>query len=280
MTLRPVCVDASATLRHDKEVFYTVGNGQGSKPCRRYAADIIIEVLKTILKIRHIFVPSIYFHSMFKISDSVKVKPGVKDPDNEIFDLGGWQGRISAIEQSEDEEPIVTIVWDSITLREMPKVFIEKSLREGYDFEEMNLLESELELAPARDKAEDSHEVAASLEDAFRWADLGEQGKRIQAVEDSCEDDFHLMHHWFEHLENNIELPIKAKYTGDSTQNLRQGAEILINGFVDADDHYGVIGSAKYQKQWIQVPLCDVEVLESSKKTEALEDYIVWFANQ
>lgn len=216
---------------------------------------------------------------MLKINDSVKVKHGIKDPDNEQFDLANWQGRIIEINASNAAEVLVTIAWDSLTLRAMPKQFVEESIRDGLDFAEMTLLADEVELVEARDNPQDSNEVIQALESENSWADLGEQGKRIQAVEDACEHDFALVEHWFEYLENNVELPVKAQYIGNSNRNLRFGAEILINGFADADDHYGVIGSAIYQKRWLQVPLCDLKVLESSKKTEALEDYIVWFAN-
>lgn len=217
---------------------------------------------------------------MFKINDYVKVKPGIMDPDNETTEIGGWQGCITEIDDSDPNEILITIAWDSQTLRTMPGEFVEESIREGLDFSEMTLLADEVELTATRDKARDRDEVIRALEQENSWADLGEQGKRIQAVESACEHDFALMDHWFEYLENNVELPVKAKYVGDSSQNLRHGAEILINGFAETDDDYGVIGSAIYQKRWIQVLLCDVQVLESSKKSEALEDYIVWFANR
>ena len=49
------------------------------------------------------------------IGDSVVVKPGVTDPDMD-GDLGGWQGRVTAI--YEDEDPVtVEIHWDSLTLK-------------------------------------------------------------------------------------------------------------------------------------------------------------------
>jgi len=44
------------------------------------------------------------------IGESVVVKPGVTDPDTG-HDIGGWQGRISAIL---DEGEILTIQWDSL----------------------------------------------------------------------------------------------------------------------------------------------------------------------
>jgi len=57
----------------------------------------------------------------FKIGNSVKVKPGVKDPDLEA-DISGWQGRISAVQ----DDGIVCIDWDSITLKQMPGSVIKK----------------------------------------------------------------------------------------------------------------------------------------------------------
>ena len=56
--------------------------------------------------------------SNWAIGESVVVKPGVTDPDTGRA-IGGWQGRISAIL---DEAEILTIQWDSLTLKSMPGV--------------------------------------------------------------------------------------------------------------------------------------------------------------
>ncbi len=217
---------------------------------------------------------------MLKINDSVKVKQGIKDPDSEKYDLGGWQGHIIEIHELGGELPIITVVWDSITLKAMPSEFIEECIRDGFGFEEMNLSEDEVELAEARNQGPDRREAVQFIEQAYSWADFGEQGRRIKAVEDACEKDYFIMQHWFEHLEDNLIIPCTAIYRGDSNKKLRNGAEITINGFVDADDDYGVIGSAIYNRSWIQVLLCDVEPVEKTKNTEALSDYAVWFANR
>jgi len=50
------------------------------------------------------------------VGESVVVKPGVSDPDTG-GDIGGWQGRISAIF---DAEETLTIQWDSLTLKSIP----------------------------------------------------------------------------------------------------------------------------------------------------------------
>jgi hypothetical protein len=65
--------------------------------------------------------------SNWAIGESVVVKPGVTDPDTGR-DIGGWQGRISAIL---DEAEILTIRWDSLTLKSIPPAHIAWSEEEG-----------------------------------------------------------------------------------------------------------------------------------------------------
>jgi len=69
------------------------------------------------------------------IGKSVVVKPDVTDPDTGR-DIGGWQGRISAIL---DEAQILTIQWDSLTLKSMPPALLAWSEEEGLSWSEMNL---------------------------------------------------------------------------------------------------------------------------------------------
>ena len=56
-----------------------------------------------------------------KVGDSVKVKKGVLDPDDNKTDISGWQGRVIKLEESENA---IEIAWDSITLLNMPKASI------------------------------------------------------------------------------------------------------------------------------------------------------------
>ena len=60
----------------------------------------------------------------------VKVKDGVLCPDGPDFDLSGWQGRVIDIDE-DDEGPTVGMEWDSVTLKEIPKSYIENSEQEG-----------------------------------------------------------------------------------------------------------------------------------------------------
>lgn len=57
-----------------------------------------------------------------KPGDSIMVKQGVKEPDFEKFELGGWLGRVTEIDSSSNPDHIlVTIEWDTETLKQIPK---------------------------------------------------------------------------------------------------------------------------------------------------------------
>ncbi len=70
----------------------------------------------------------------FRIGDSVKVKEGIMCPDDNSVCIGGWQGRVS---DTEEDDNIVKIHWDSITLKQLPREYIKKSEEEELDWTEM-----------------------------------------------------------------------------------------------------------------------------------------------
>ena len=74
-------------------------------------------------------IKSSLLRKQFKIGDSVMVKKGGIDPDYGN-DIGGWQGRICEIDDN-TKKPLVSIEWDSITLKNMPHQLIEKSEKDS-----------------------------------------------------------------------------------------------------------------------------------------------------
>ena len=62
----------------------------------------------------------------FQIGDSVLVEAGVFEPNNNVFNISGWQGRIISIDKYGDNV-FIGISWNSITLSNMPKIFIKHS---------------------------------------------------------------------------------------------------------------------------------------------------------
>ncbi len=130
-------------------------------------------------------------HSSHRIGDSVRVKAGIHDPDFGV-DSGGWQGRISNSHPS-GHGILVSIQWDSITLKEMPVARIEQCEEQGLDWAGMALGANEVEPAKPRDTERDVAKIKEQLSDRHGWVALGEEGKRIRKVLAAMDADDDLM---------------------------------------------------------------------------------------
>ncbi|HEX8607163.1 MAG TPA: hypothetical protein VF679_00840 [Pedobacter sp.] len=116
-----------------------------------------------------------------KQGDSVKVKQGILDPDLNQFNMSGWQGRITNI-TSDNESNLIEIAWDSITLKQLPKEFIENSIEDGYDYSVMSLEKDDIELTKPRDKESDVEKQMKEIEKRYHNIAFDEQEKRIAAI--------------------------------------------------------------------------------------------------
>jgi hypothetical protein len=96
------------------------------------------------------------------LGDSVVVKSGVRDIDLD-YDMSGWQGWVIDIEVIEGRPPLVTLVWDSITLNSLPRRFIEISELQNMSWAEYNLFINEVELTEPRDTLEDVDDAIQDL---------------------------------------------------------------------------------------------------------------------
>lgn len=99
---------------------------------------------------------------MFKEGDSVRVKPGVKDPDLG-FDIGGWQGRVYQVERFEGVD-YVDIAWDSATLRAMGIDLAIKCSNDNLNWCLMTLCMEDLEKVEPRDTESDVAETFRAME--------------------------------------------------------------------------------------------------------------------
>ena len=214
------------------------------------------------------------------IGESVVVKPGVTDPDTG-HDIGGWQGRISAIL---DEAEIVTIQWDSLTLKSILPAHIAWSEEEGLSWSEMNLLLDEVEPAAARDTEDDVVAAIAELESQTSWLYLGgEQGKRIQAIVNRAEGHniLAVFRAWHAYLEEHLVFPFAATVVEYQRGPVRQGARVSVLAITFLDETYGTIVAVKHKHGVNELPLCDLKPTEADAETRQLvEDYAMWFANR
>jgi hypothetical protein len=208
------------------------------------------------------------------------VKPGIADPDIG-YDIAGWQGRIIAIF---DDEEIVQIQWDSITLQSMSEEHIAWSEEEGLSWSEMNLAPEDVEPATARDTEEEVARVIDEITSRSGWFHIGgEQGRRIQAIVNSARsrDEFAIFHTWHAYLEKHLVFPFAARVQEEMRGPVRQGARVNVLSITFLDETYGTIVAVKHKNGVHEVPLCDLEAVGTNAETrQMVDDYSVWFANR
>ena len=220
-----------------------------------------------------------------KIGDSVIVKAGIKEPDTESFEIGGWQGRVIAIVLAFDKlNTLVTIEWDSLTLKQIPGEFIHQSEIDGYDWQVMDLYETDVEISFERDKQGNVKKEQDLLSDKNYWPSYGDEGVRIEKVLDGVnpKDEMECLQKWVDHLEKKLTFPVQAIVKESESYGLvRYGDKVLIKSLPHIVDLYGVIAAIKLKGKIFQFPLCDLQVVDKRVADfQLIEDYRFWFANR
>ena len=220
-----------------------------------------------------------------EIGKSVVVKQEVLDPDSEKFSLEGWQGRITKIDhETNPENSLITIEWDSVTLERMPAEYIEESEIEGLDWREIVLSESDIDYTEERDSKNHVQHRQKKLSKQFNWVSFGEQGKRILRILDgiNMNNEMKCLERWCDYIEKSAQFPIKAKVE-ESEDNwiIQDDDNITIRNLNHIVDIYGIIAGINNGRKRFDVPLCNLKVLNENKVSyQLIEDYKTWFANR
>lgn len=220
----------------------------------------------------------------FPIGESVVVNPGVLDPDYG-FDMGGWQGRVTENHHADEQgNPLVSIAWDSITLKQMPVEMIERCEEDGLDWSSMGLYASEVMSASPRDKIHEVERGKAEIENAHEMDYLGEQGRRMQQVLNGAgrKGEMGKFKAWEKYLKEKLTFPFEAEVSEPQGRGpIRTGERVSVLGIEIVGDSYGIIVSIKTKRGHYDFPLCDLEALpKTSSNYQPLNDYVVWFANR
>jgi len=218
-----------------------------------------------------------------KIGDSVVVKDGIKCPDMESLSIAGWQGRILQIlDEADDDEILIDIDWDSITLKSMPEYFIKQCEEDSLDWDSMVLGINDVEPTKSRDKEKDVESAIDELVKLHAWDFLGEECPSISKVLKGIDPDdtYDCMKAWEKHFKKVLAFPFDAKVTGDGEAPLRSGNRVQVNNIATVNDLYGVIVNVTFNGKKYAYPLCDLEVIDKkSPNYQNVQDYVVWFAN-
>jgi len=218
-----------------------------------------------------------------KIGDSVAVKDGIKCPDMESLSIARWQGRVSDILDGEEDEVLVEIEWDSITLRSLPDDYIKNSEMEGLDWASMNLLVDEVKPVQPRDSKKDVELAFNDLSDLHKWDSFGEQGERIGNVlkDVDPDDEYDCMEAWGKYLEKGLVFPFDAEVDSSGEGPLNEGDKVRVHSIAIVDDLYGVIVDVRLGHRKYAHPLCDLEVIDKeSSNYQNVQDYSDWFSNR
>ena len=99
--------------------------------------------------------------SPFRYHEPVLVKSGTMAQDFGL-DFSGWQGRTSDIFLTEGE-PRIRVIWDSLSLRNIPIMVIERCEKEGFDWTGVLLRLHEIERAKPRDTWDEVQDTIESI---------------------------------------------------------------------------------------------------------------------
>jgi hypothetical protein len=217
------------------------------------------------------------------VGDSVVVKPGVQDPDT-AQDIGGWQGRMTdIIPGEEDKSVIVSIEWDSLTLKNMPTSVIEQCEKEGLDWAVMNLDIRQIERSTPRDKPEDVVKVQKQIGQQHVTGEA-DQDKRIAQVLTGVDpdDEMAALDAWDEYLTQHLAFPFEAEVAEFQARGpLQDGNRVQVIRISALDDLRGIIVHVQAGRGEYDFPLCELEVVDKrSSNYQAVDDYTVWFANR
>jgi hypothetical protein len=220
----------------------------------------------------------------FKIGDSVRVKQGEEASE---FDckIGGWQGRIFDICKNDKGEELIEIMWDSITLKNLPESFIEKCEDNEWDWGRMNLDSSTLEHAEPRDTEDDVWDTRDKVGFFDTMEMLGEEGLQMMNAlnELGLDEDIKELRGWWNKCRKDMIFPFEAKVISlleddEEKGDLKQDDIVEVLRLNDLDDFLGVLVGVNFKKDRYTLALSEIEATDrNSPNYTLMVDYRKWF---
>ena len=218
------------------------------------------------------------------IGDSVRIKEETADPDFEDQSIGGWQGRVTGIYKGEEDDVLLDIVWDSLTLKSMTDLYLSYIEESGLDFSTMVLDIDCVELISTRDNESNRQKAIKEIEKKIPLHGLDEQERRIvKILKGVGEYDYKKsFQKWKTHLAKTLIFPFDALISEYQERgSLKFGDVLNVKKISSVEEQYGIIVEASLEKEKYYFPLCDLDVVDkNSVNFEVVNDYSTWFANR
>lgn len=216
-----------------------------------------------------------------KIGDTVKVRDGFIDPEFGA-EMSGWHGRITELFP---EEKTALIVFDSLTLRNLPETYIVDCEESGFSWNEYGYDVNDLIKVAPRDSLAESKKALKETQESIihNYLYLGAEGKEMRRLFLTVdpEGDLDALGAWFEYLEQTVEFPFEAVVDEWMRGPLRSGDKVRVHSLEDADEMYGIIVKLRRGRKQFHLPLCQLAAADEDSPLYALIDlYRTWFANQ
>ncbi len=212
----------------------------------------------------------------YKVGDTLKIKKAIRHPYEEEVLLKGMIGRVEFIDFDEQGLIQYELSLDSLAMKALPKKLIEHCNDLDLDFQEVHVLEKEVEKCKSRDTQAESIATYRTLYNQNKWNYLPkDQEKRLLQIllADPALND---SKNWENHLRNKVKYPFEAISRG--TLDNPPGISMTVKGVSHDDDELGLMMKVKSGKQHLAYPLSDIEGLGKQRHiNQLLDDYSEWY---
>lgn len=220
-----------------------------------------------------------------KIGNSVVVKKGTIEPTWRDFEIGAYQGRIIEIDSDTNKDDIlVKVEWDSLTLEQLPHVYIEQSAIGKFDWQRSILKATDLNKTNPRDEDEQVKETQKKISYQYYWYSFGEEGVRIANIlnKTNRSDEKKCLERWDKHLDTQLSFPIQAIISKYAQVDLTKSGDVLqINSLSTQVDTDGIMAEVELNGNTFEIPLFDLLVLDKkSLNFQLVNDYQTWFSDR
>lgn len=215
----------------------------------------------------------------FPNGTGVRVKKLVRHEEDKKLSMKGWTGVVREAALDHKDRPIYTIDFDSQTMtQKMPTAIISESIEHGFDFQEYDFFEHQLEAFELEDTEEERIATYRKIYVPLYWNNiLDNQGVKlfesILLQEPTLNDEAN----WELYFEKNLKFPFDAKVLGELDK--RKGTKLKVLGLSHIDGKgFGQIVEVKVGKSRKReyYPLIDMMPVNKDNNYAIVSNYHVW----